>query len=217
MRKIPKRRALPTAPVFCFTLLVALFAGATACRPDHLAPGEIRLRNIRMLTDGGQNAEAYFSFDESRLSFQSRTGDMQCDQIYVMDLSGERRRRVSNGAGATTRDGDPELYIMRADGSDMRQITNFGRASFASFFHPDGRRIIFSSNMQSDNPRNFDLYLIGVDGSGLERITYHESFDGFPMFNRAGTQLVFASNRSHKQPGETNIFLADWTPDATRR
>ena len=50
---------------------------------------------------------------------------------------------------------------MNVDGSELRKITNFGKASFGPDFHPDGERIIFSSNMQSDNPRNFDLYIVG--------------------------------------------------------
>ncbi|MCR9140851.1 MAG: hypothetical protein NXI24_01165 [bacterium] len=345
-------------------LLCAMILFATpGCRPDSSAglprsvdplPGETRLSNLRMLTDAGQNAEAYFSFDESRLVFQAKTGDMGCDQIFSMNLSGGDVRRISSGEGATTcayylpgderivyasthaagpdcppepdrsqgyvwqlydsydiysadasggevrrltdapgydaeatvspqgdkivftsmRDGDPELYlmdldggnqtrltfakgydggaffspdgkrlifrasrpetpeqlrvytelvekqyvrptelelyVMNVDGTGLRKITNYGRASFGPFFHPDGERVIFSSNMQSENPRNFDLYIVGVDGQGLERITHNETFDGFPMFTRDGRRLVFASNRHNKQRGDTNIFIADW-------
>jgi Tol biopolymer transport system component len=103
-----------------------------------------------------------------------------------------------------------ELFVMNADGSDKRQITDNGAANFAPFFHPDNERIIFASNMMDPGGRNFDLFLISVDGKNLERVTTNETFDGFPMFTRDGRKLVFASNRNGKVRGETNLFLADW-------
>lgn len=103
-----------------------------------------------------------------------------------------------------------ELRIMNADGSEKRRLTEFGAASFAPFFHPDGKRIIFASNLHDPRGRNFDLYLIHVDGTGLERVTWHETFDSFPMFSSDGKRLVWASNRNQAKPGDTNIFVADW-------
>ncbi len=105
-----------------------------------------------------------------------------------------------------------ELFVMNRDGSDLRQVTHLGKANFAPFFHPDGRRIIFASNVHDPKGRDFDLYLIDVDGSHLQRITYNETFDGFPMFSPDGRRVVFASNRQAKNPGETNVFIADWIP-----
>ncbi len=318
------------------------------------APGERHLRNIRQLTFGGNNAEAYFSPDGRRLIFQRQERvDQGCDQQYVMNVDGSGLQRVSNGRGRTTcgyfydggrrilysstfdsspecpappdrsqgyvwplnnleiytawtdgtdlrrltrndaydaeatvspdgkrivftstRDGDIELYTMKvdgtevrrvthrvgydggaffspegdrlvwramypetaadsadyrrllarrvvrptrlelwvaeADGSNARQVTRLGAASFAPFFHPDGRRIVFASNYPDPRSRNFDLYLVGVDGSGLERVTTSPEFDGFPMFSPQGRRLVFASNRHAGERGETNIFIADW-------
>jgi Tol biopolymer transport system component len=103
-----------------------------------------------------------------------------------------------------------EVRVMEADGSNQRQVTDLGGANFAPFFHPDGRRIIFSSNYENPESRNFDLYLIGIDGTGLTKVTTHGEFDGFPMFSPDGTKLVFASNRFGSIEGETNIFIADW-------
>ncbi len=103
-----------------------------------------------------------------------------------------------------------ELWVMDADGSNKRQITRNGAANFAPFFHPDGKRIIFASNVANPRGRNFDLYLIGVDGTGLERITFHETFDSFPMFTSDGKKLLWASNRNESHPGNTNLFIADW-------
>jgi TolB protein len=103
-----------------------------------------------------------------------------------------------------------EIWVMDASGSHKRQITHNGAANFAPFWHPDGKRIIFASNMGEPGSRNFDLYIINADGSGLERITFHPDFDAFPMFSSDGKKLVWASNRNGKQPHETNIFIADW-------
>jgi len=105
-----------------------------------------------------------------------------------------------------------EIMFMNADGSNKREVTHNGKANFAPYFHPNGKQIIFASNMNNPSGRNFDLFLIDVDGTGLEQITFNETFDGFPMFSRDGTKLVFASNRHDSKPGETNIFIADWIP-----
>jgi len=321
-------------------------------------PGEKHLANIRQLTFGGQNAEAYFSFGGTKLIFQSQRDSFQCDQIFTMNLDGSDVKLASTGKGRTTcsyflpgdttilyasthlggdacppppdwtkgyvwqlypaydifvadmtgrivkrltdtpgydaeavvspvgdkiaftslRNGDLDVYtmnldgsnvrqlthdlgydggpffspdgkkivyrgyhpsspkdiaeyeellreekikpmdlqirIMDADGSNKKQITHNDGANFAPFFHPDGERIIFASNMADTSrvPMNFDLFLIKTDGSGLERITFNETFDGFPMFSHDGKRLVFASNRNGKRPHETNIFIADWIP-----
>ena len=103
-----------------------------------------------------------------------------------------------------------EIFVMNADGSNLRQVTSLGAASFAPYFSPDGRRIIFSSNAHEPKGRDFELFLVNVDGSGLERVTFNPTFDGFPMFSPDGTRLVFASNRLQKAAGETNVFIADW-------
>ena len=314
---------------------------------------EAHLANIRQLTFGGENAEAYFSFDGSQIIFQSTREGVPCDQIFRMDVDGSNQQMVSTGDGRTTcaffnpgdasivyasthlggaecppppdfsmgyvwavydsfdifraaadgsgltqltdepgydaeatvgpdgrivftsvRDGDMEIYSMNGDGSDvrrlthrqgpdggpffspdgsqiifrgreipdeeayadykrlldqglwrptavevfvmdadggnLRQVTDFGGASFAPYWHPDGERIIFSSNLHNPDGRNFDLFMINLDGSGLEQITFTDVFDGFPMFSPDGSRLIFASNRDAAQEGDTNIFIADW-------
>jgi Tol biopolymer transport system component len=103
-----------------------------------------------------------------------------------------------------------EIMVMRADGSEKRQLTRNGAANFAPYFHPNGRQIIFASNVKDPRGPNFDLYLVSDDGTGLEQVTTYPGFDGFPMFSPDGRRLVFASNRSGKVPGETNVFVAEW-------
>ena len=103
-----------------------------------------------------------------------------------------------------------QLWVMNADGSNKKQITNNSSANFGPFFFPKDDQIIFSSNMNDPKGRDFDLYSIKIDGSGLERITYFEGFDGFPMFSPNGKYLVFASNRNQKKQGDTNLFICEW-------
>jgi len=337
--------------------------GSHAVRREPL-PQERHLRNLRQLTFGGENAEAYWSFDETKLIFQSTRPPFQADQIFVMNAEGGEVHLVSTGKGRCTcsyflpgderilyastqaagdapppppdrsqgytwavyksydiyeanadgshprritttpgydaeatvspegdrivftsvRDGDIDLYSMKLDGSDVKrltdrpgydggayyswdgkrivwrapgleddvtktdyfallerglvrptrleiwimdadgshkkQVTRNGAANFAPFWHPDGRRVIFASNVADPKGMNFDLYLVDVETGELERVTYfqrtrkgaHRSddFDGFPMFTHDAKRLVFCSNRFNDKPNETNVFVADW-------
>lgn len=195
----------------------------------------------------GYDAEATLSTDGKKIVFTSlRNGDLD---IYTMDANGKQVKQLTHELGY---DGGPffspdgqwivyrahypqtdqeiadykgllkqnlirptylELWLMKADGSQKRQITNLGAASFAPSFFPDGKRIIFSSNVGSTGGMgNFELYAVNLEGSGLERITYSEGFDGFPVFSPDGTKLVWVSGRNSKVPHETNVFIADWVP-----
>ena len=99
---------------------------------------------------------------------------------------------------------------MDADGKNKHQVTHLGVASFAPYFFPDGKRIIFSSNYPDIHSRDFNLFVVNVDGTHLEQITFNPTFDGFPMFSPDGRKLAFASNRNAKVKGDTNVFIADW-------
>ena len=338
-----------------FVIAVILCISPANTQENHLAlPAEKHLRNLKQLTFGGENAEAYFSSDGKQLIFQSTRDDRGCDQIYTMNVDGSNVKMISSGDGRTTcsyffpgakrilyssthlggkecppkpdfskgyvwavypsfdvftakpdgsdrkqltntpgydaettitldgkklvftsmRDGDLDIYsmdadgknvrrltselgydggpfwsydgkqivyrahhpqtdeqkadytsllkqnlirptvleifVMNADGSNKRQVTRNGKANFGPYFFPDGKRIIFASNIDDPRGRNFDLYKINTDGTDLERITFNETFDGFPMFSPDGKKLVFASNRNAKAQGETNVFIADW-------
>jgi Tol biopolymer transport system component len=330
-----------------------LFVAASPAFNEPPLQAEKHLSNLRQLTRGGENAEAYFSSDGKRLVFQSTRAGVPCDQIFTINIDGSGERRISDGTGRTTcgyfypsgsdivfasthgtaaacpakpsyergyvwpvydsyeiyrskadgsgltrltnspgydaeatiapdglitftsvRDGDMEIYSMKGDGSDVRRLTNrpgpdggpffswdgkriafrgrqlgagsemddyrsllkqalwrptelelfvmdrdgrnttqvtkLGGANFAPSWHPDGKRLIFASNIDDPKGRNFDLYLINIDGTGLERVTFNGTFDGFPMFSPDGRHLVFASNRNAESEGETNVFIADW-------
>jgi TolB protein len=342
------------------TTLVAAFSCSRA-RPQVVVPpesGEQHLSNLRQLTFGGENAEAYFSADGRWITFQSTRDGRTCDQQYVMRADGSGVVRVSTGTGKTTcgwfmpggqrlffasshahdstcpprpdpsagyvwpldrfdiysvgrdgsdlrrlthynvytaegvlspdgskivftslKDGDLEIYTMNADGSDVRrlthtpgydggpwwspdgtrivyrahhptdsaqladhrrllsqglvrpsrvelfvmnadgsgnrQLTQLGGANFGPSWTPDGRRIIFSSNHRNPRGGNFDLFLVDASASRataeqIEQVTFSPVFDGFPMFSPDGTKLLWASNRHGAAPNETNLFLADW-------
>ena len=143
---------------------------------------------------------AFFSPDSRRICFRAYRPKT------VAEVAEYERLLKQNLIKPTTL----ELYVMNADGTGERQVTHNGAANFCPFFFPDGRRLIFSSNMGDPRGREFDLYAVNVDGRGRERITTAPQFDGFPMFSPDGKRLVWASNRHAQKQGETNIFMADW-------
>ena len=162
----------------------------------NLDGSDVRRVTNRVGYDGG----AFFSPDGRRLVWRAMYPETAGDTADYRRLLDARLVRPSR----------LELWVANADGSDARQVTKLGGASFAPYFHPDGRRIVFASNHANPRGRNFDLYLVNLDGGGLEQVTTSGEFDGFPMFSPDGRQLVFASNRHAASPGETNLFIADW-------
>jgi Tol biopolymer transport system component len=103
-----------------------------------------------------------------------------------------------------------EVFVANADGSNVKQVTNFGNANWAPSFMHDGKRIIFASNHQSKRGYPFNLFTINEDGTNLEKITAEKIFDAFAMFSPDGKKLVFCSNRNNGGTHDTNIFVADW-------
>src|SRR5262245_35742319 len=201
--------------------------------------------NVKRLTDNeGYDAEGVVSPDGKEIVFTSlRNGDLD---LYLMNADGGNVRRLTDRPGydggpffswdgrwivfragrpdsaaaleeyrallqrGLVRPGALEIYLMRSDGTWLRQVTRGGAASFAPFLHPNNQQIIFSSNFHDPSGRSFALYLVNVDGSGLERVTFADSFASFPMFSRDGKRLVFTANRNAAAPREQNVFVADW-------
>ncbi|MGB5525663.1 MAG: hypothetical protein WBN79_02240 [Gemmatimonadota bacterium] len=158
--------------------------------------------DLTRLTDTpGYDGGPFFSYDGTKIVY--RASHPEGDELA------DYQRLLAQGL---IRPSQLDIFVMDADGSNKRQLTDNGRANFGPYFFPDGERIIFSSNMDAESPRvpDFDLYAINVDGTGLERLTFAGDFDGFPMFNSDGTKLIFASNRGNELPRETNLFIADW-------
>lgn len=154
----------------------------------------------RLTTAKGYDGGPFVSWDGGKIvyrrgTFESAQDESDYDELHAQHLVRPKRM---------------DLWIMDSQGRYNRQVTRLPGASFAPFIHPDGKRIIFGSNFEDPQGREFELYVVNKDGTGLERITHTSDFDGFPMFSRDGKRVVFASNRHGSQPHETNIFVADW-------
>jgi TolB protein len=156
---------------------------------------------VRQITDQlGYDGGAFFSPDGSRIVFRASRPKTDADiQEY--------REFLSQGLVAPTQ---MEIFVCNADGSGLKQITNLGKANWAPFYHPSGKKILFSSNHLGTRGFQFNIYMINEDGSGLEQITYDSVFDSFPMFSYDGKQIVFSSNRNNGGTRNTNLFVADW-------
>jgi TolB protein len=157
----------------------------------------------RLTTAVGYDGGPWWSPDGAKIVYRAWH---PADSAGIADYKGLLAQRM-------VRPSRMELFVMNADGSDQRQITQLGGANFGPSWTPDGKHIIFSSNHKSPRSRNFDLYVVNLDGTGLQQITTNEEFDGFPMFSPDGRRLVWASNRGASKPGETNLFVAEWKPE----
>ena len=200
-------------------------AEATVCGTDgsiiftSMRSGDLELwrmdadgKNLKQLTSSpGYDGGAFFSADCSKIVWRS-------SRPAGKDLEEYKALLAQHLVKPTKMD----LYVANSDGSDARQVTYLAGASFAPYFFPDGKRIIFASNYMNPRSGEFDLFAVDIDGSHLERITFSGGFDGFPMFSPDGKQLSFSSNRrdvigdKYRLTGttagarDTNVFLADW-------
>ncbi|WP_273277714.1 TolB family protein [Maribacter polysiphoniae] len=197
------------------------------------------------LTDQpGYDAEATVSPKGDKIVFTStRSGDLE---LYTMNLDGSDVKQITNelgydGGAFFSTDGtqlifrasrpktpeaikeykdllaqglvqptEMELFICNADGSDLKQLTFLGNANWSPFFHPSGKKILFSSNFEAEKGFPFNLYLIDIDGKNLERVTHGQTFDAFPVFSNDGKYLAFSSNRNNGGGRDTNLFIAEW-------
>ena len=154
----------------------------------------------RLTHTPGYDGGGYFSPDGKKIVFRASRPKGEKELAEYRELLEKKLVRPTR----------LEIMVMDADGSNERQVTSLGAASFAPAYFPDGRRIIFSTNASDPQRRRFDLFLVNEDGTGLEPVTRGDGFDGFPMFSPDGRELVFASTRNGSQPGEMNVFIAEW-------
>ncbi len=200
---------------------------------------------IKQLTNiDGYDAEATISPKGDKIVFTStRSGDLE---LWTMDIDGSNQKQITNelgydGGAFFSPDGkklvfrasrpktedeikeykellsrglvaptNMEIFTCNVDGSDLKQITNLGKANWAPFFHPSGEKILFSSNHHSERGFDFQLYMINIDGTGLEQVTFESIFNAFPMFSPDGKKIIFSSNRNNHRTHDTNLFIADW-------
>lgn len=157
--------------------------------------------NVKQIThELGYDGGAFFSPDGSQIVFRA-------SRPQTPEEVAEYKQLLSEGLVAPT---NMEIFVCNADGSNLRQVTKLGKANWAPFFHPSGKKIIFSSNHASAKGYDFQLYMINLDGTGLEQITTESQFNAFPMFSPDGKRLVFSSNRNNRGTRDTNVFIADW-------
>lgn len=173
----------------------------SAARPFSDRTDEPRLRNVRQLTFAGENAEAYFSADGTRLIFQgTRPGESACDQIFTMGVDGADVTMVSTGQGRTT----------------------------CAYWFPDGERILYSSNhLDMDTcpaPPDYtmgyvwplhdhDIFTARPDGSDLTRLTDVPGYDAEATISPDGARIVFTSTRD----GDLDIYVMDADGSDVRR
>lgn len=158
-------------------------------------------KNVTQITDElGYDGGAFFSPDGNQLIFRA-------SRPKTPEAIKEYKDLLKQGLVEPT---DMELFICNADGSELRQLTHLGNANWAPFFHPSGKKILFSSNFEAERGFPFNLYLIDLDGKNLERVTHGETFDAFPVFSNDGKKLAFSSNRNNGGGRDTNLFIAEW-------
>jgi Tol biopolymer transport system component len=151
---------------------------------------EGHLRNIRQLTFSGENAEAYFSDDGTRLIYQSRAQGEGCDQIYTLDLASGETRLVSTGEGRTT----------------------------CSYYYPGADRILYATTHHWDPAcppapdmsqgyvwalyPSFDIFAADSDGSNMVQLTHSWGYDAEATFSPVEDLVVFTSMRD----GDLEIY-----------
>jgi Tol biopolymer transport system component len=155
-------------------------------------PGESHLRNIRQLTNGGENAEAYFSHDGRKLIFQSTRDGRTCDQQYVMNVDGSAPHRISNGYGKTTCG-----YFMDGD----RRIFYASSAAFERNCPP--RPDASKGYVWRLDP--FDIYTAWSDGSHRKRLTHFGVYTAEGILSPDGKKIVFTSLKG----GDLDIYVMD--------
>src|SRR4051812_429703 len=163
-------------------------------------PDERHLTNLRQLTFGGENAEAYFSRDGRRLIFQSSRDGRTCDQQYVMNVDGSNVHRVSNGAGKTTCgyffDGDRQIFFASTHAADT-----------ACPPRPDPSK----GYVWGLDP--FDIYTAKPDGSGLARLTNYGVYTAEGTLSPDARTIVFTSLKD----GDLDIYTMNVDGTNVRR
>lgn len=184
-----------------FVFLFLLFPEhQPALRPLH-NENERHLANVRQLTFGGTNAEAYFSFDDRKISFQTTRPPFDCDQIFTMNGDGTDQRLVSTGKGVTT----------------------------CAYFFPGGKRILYASTHGSGDacyPRPdkskgyvwgvwnaYDIYSANADGTDLKVLSASKGYDAEATISPVGDKIVFTSSRD----GDLDLYTMNLDGSDVRR
>lgn len=176
-----------------------------------LFPGESHFKNVRQLTFGGDNAEAYFSFDGKYLIFQRTDpkAGIKCDQIWmgkIPEKEGEtfEPKLISTGTGRTT----------------------------CAYFYPDGKHILYASTHLGsvDCPpvpdrskygnkyiwpvyESFDIFKADINGKIVKRLTDKSGYDAEATFSPKGDIILFTSMRD----GDLDLYTMDLEGNHVKR
>ena len=171
---------------------------ALAGKPERgakiLVPGEERhFRNVKQLTNGGENAECYWSYDSKKLVMQSTRDGLKADQIFTMNADGSNLKMVSTGKGRTTCS-----YYLKGDKEIVYASTHL--ASPEPPPAPDQSQgyvwAVYSS---------FDIFRANADGSNVRPLTTNPGYDAEATVSPDGTKIVFTSTRD----GDLDLYLMD--------
>ena len=156
-------------------------------------PQEVHFENMKQLTFGGENAEAYWSFDDSKLIFQATNEKwgQSCDQIYIIDtnnynLNNEMPKMVSLGLGRTTCS-----YFMPGDSTIIYASTHLEDAKCP---HVPERRV--NGKYVWPIYDSYDIFIADLDGNIVSQLTDTPGYDAEATVSPTGDKIVFTSIRS---------------------
>ncbi len=155
--------------------------------------GERHLANIKQLSFGGENAEAYFSFDGKQLLFQSKRDGRSCDQIYSMNIDGSNVHMVSNGEGRTTcsyffKGGKKVLYASTFGGGKTCPPPADYTKGYVWAIYPD-----------------YEIYTATPDGKNIKNLTNSPGYDAEATISPNGKKIIFTSTRD----GDLELYSMD--------
>ena len=175
-------------------------SGATKIVNEIHYPQEKHLKNVKQLTFGGDNAEAYWSFDNKKITFQANTEEwgLECDQIFTMNLGddlskGEKPQLVSTGTGRTTCS-----YFLPGDSTIIYSSTHLGgdACPIVPKKEDHGGKYIWPVY------DTFDIFVADVNGNQLQQLTFEPGYDAEPTVSPKGDKIVFTSTRT----GDLELF-----------
>lgn len=161
---------------------------------------EKNFKTIKQLTYGGDNAEAYFSFDNSKLVFQASNEkwDAPCDQIFMMPLTGTDKGAkpplLSTGKGRTTCS-----YFMPGDSTVLYASTHLANAAC-----PDAPRTVDGKYVWPIF-ESFDIFVSDLSGKIVKQLTKDPGYDAEATLSPDGKMIVFTSMRS----GDLELYTMD--------
>ena len=171
-----------TAALFLFMLALSGCEKTTEYSNELIQNGETHFKNIRQLTFSGENAEAYFSFDGTKLIYQAHDGDSLCDQIYVMDIKTGDSKMVSTGDGTTT--------CSYFEYPETKKII-YASTHLGSKFCPE--KPDFSRGYVWKLYPDFDIFKAGLGGTSLKQLTDSPNYDAEATYAFDGSKIIYTS------------------------